>query len=89
MRTEGISMKTPWKVEPIYKPLIHGTDTLKADGYSDDRIIDALLGIALTWAQHRHGSRGVSQRLYVLAMKFAEEADRLESASIGAGGCVH
>ena len=78
-----------WKVEPIYKPLIHATDTLKADGYSDNRIIDATLGMALTWAQHLHGSRNVSQRLYLLAMKFAEEADRHEGASVGAGGCVH
>jgi hypothetical protein len=78
-----------WKVEPINRPFVHAVDTSKADGYSDDRIIDAMLGLALAWAQHLHGSRNVSQRLYVLAMKFAEEADRHEGASVGAGGCVH
>ena len=82
-------MDTRWSVDPINRPFVHAVDTVKADGYSDDRIIDAMLGIALAWAQHLHGSRNVSQRLYVLALKFAEEADRLEGASVGAGGLAH
>lgn len=77
-------MDTRWKVEPIYKPIIHATDTLKADGYADDRVIDALLGVALAWSQHVHGSRNLSQRLYVLGMKFAGEADRQEGVNADA-----
>jgi hypothetical protein len=79
-----------WTTEPIYKPIVYATDALKADGYTDDRIIDALLSVALTWGQHRHGSRCLSQRLWILAQRFGAEADAVEKiAAEGANGSVH
>jgi hypothetical protein len=80
---------TAWKIEPIYRPIDHARNNMAADGYSDVRIFEAFLAVALSGMQHLHGSINVSQRLYVLALKFAEEADRHEAASAGAGGCVH
>jgi hypothetical protein len=67
-----------WTIEPIYKPILAATDVLKGAGFSDEQIIDGLLSVSLTWAEHRCGSRAVSQTLCALAARFGADADSVE-----------
>jgi hypothetical protein len=76
-------MDAEWTELPIYKPIVHTTNILRANGYSDERVCDALFTVALSWARHQRGSRRLSQRLWLLAQKFADDADRVEWGSDG------
>jgi hypothetical protein len=78
-QTKGNDMTdAAWTIEPIYKPILAATDALKGAGFSDEQIIDGLLSVSLTWAEHRCGSRAVSQTLSSLAARFGADADSIE-----------
>jgi hypothetical protein len=73
-----------WTKQPLYSPIVRAHDALKLDGYDDDRIYDAFMSVALTGAQSIHGPRLIGHRLYLLALQFADEADRLEGRKVDA-----
>lgn len=77
-------------MEEIYRPILHATNVLRADGHSDDRIAEALLATGLDAVQQVHGPRDLSRRLWLMAHKFSQDADMLDDAiKASAGSAVN
>lgn len=51
---------------------------LEEEGYTAEEQAESLLALALHMMNEIHGPRAVGQRLYLLAHKFAGEADQIE-----------
>lgn len=82
---------TDWAEREPYKSFVATAEILESQGISAEEITDSLLSMALTWAQEMRGARHISRQLYLLAQKFAVEADHLEGVTTagGANGLVH
>jgi hypothetical protein len=64
----------------ILSALIKTATTLIEAGHPVDKLMDAVLTLTTTWAVTHEGPQVVARQLYMLALKFAAEAERLEQA---------
>jgi hypothetical protein len=79
-----------WSDREPYRTLVSALEELETRGATADDLIDATLSVALTMASNAVGPRELSQRLYVIATRFAADADLANAAARGgADGVVH
>ena len=61
---------------PIVDELTEAAKAMIRAGHSEDRVLNALISLAMTWAFSREGPRAVSDRLHGLAMQAAALTDQ-------------
>lgn len=81
---------TDWSEREIYKPIISVAEDLERSGKTVEEITNAFLSVGLTFANELGGPRELSQRLFVIATRFAADADLADAAARGsADGVIH
>jgi hypothetical protein len=79
-----------WSDREPYRTIVSALEVLETRGADADELIDATLSVALTMASNAVGPRLLSERLYLIALKFAADADLADAAARGsADGVVH
>jgi hypothetical protein len=66
--------------DPILDGLTDAAADLVRQGHREDAVMDGMLTLTVGWAVNHEGPRVVARHLYMLAMKCAAEAERLEGA---------
>lgn len=64
-----------WSDREPYTTLVAALEDLQARGATNNELIDATMSLAFAMANHVAGPRLLSQRLYLIALKFAGDAD--------------
>jgi hypothetical protein len=79
-----------WSDREPYRSIVSALEVLEENGTTADDLIDATLSVALTMANNAVGPRDLSRRLYVIATKFAADADLDDAVARGsADGVAH
>jgi hypothetical protein len=78
-----------WAKRDPQHSLIECADRLQDQGHSIDALADAMMAITLTMQTELHGPRAVAQRLWLLAQKYAGEADAADRAEWGADAAIN
>lgn len=66
--------------DPILDGLTDAVVGLVGKGHREDAVMDGMLTLTTGWAMAHEGPREVARRLYLLSLRFAAEAERIEGA---------
>jgi hypothetical protein len=66
--------------DPILDGLTDAAGGLIGKGHKEVAVMDGMLTLATGWAMAHEGPRGTARRLYMLSLRCAAEAERLEGA---------
>jgi hypothetical protein len=79
-----------WSDREPYRSIVSALEDLQERGATNNELIDATMSLSFAMANNVVGPRLLSERLYLIALKFAADADLADAVEHGgAGGCVH
>jgi hypothetical protein len=79
-----------WSDREPYRSIVSALEDLQARGATNNELIDATMSLAFAMANNVVGPRLLSERLRIIATKFAADADLDAAAARGsADGVVH